>query len=82
MDVGVLCPFSPGRGSFERLRRFGVNSCQLLTWNPEHWTPALAEEARKDRERSGARISAVWAGWKGAAQWNFTQGPTTLGIVP
>ena len=33
-------------------------------------------------EASGVRVCAVWAGVPGPAEWNFTRGPVTLGLVP
>jgi L-ribulose-5-phosphate 3-epimerase len=38
----------------------------------------LARELRQTR----MNVTSLWAGWPGPATWNFTEGPTTLGIVP
>ena len=42
----------------------------------------MAQAIRAAADEEGLEISAVWCGWSGEAQWNFTRGPITLGIVP
>jgi len=31
---------------------------------------------------TGIEITTVWAGWDGPCEWNFTDGPATIGLVP
>jgi sugar phosphate isomerase/epimerase len=42
----------------------------------------VAETVRAEAARTGVRVCAVWGGVPGPAEWNFTRGPLTLGLVP
>jgi len=81
-EIGVLSDLTSQGPAFARVAEFGLKVCQLCTWNPALWTEEMAERIRKESQRTGVRISAVWVGWPGPAKWNFVEGPTTLGIVP
>lgn len=67
---------------FGFLRDNGIDSCQLVSWNPDLWTDENAETIKGFAEKHGITISAFWNGWRGPAAWNFYEGQTTLGLVP
>ncbi|HJD24198.1 MAG TPA: sugar phosphate isomerase/epimerase [Firmicutes bacterium] len=67
---------------FEALKRSGFDSCQLLAWRPELWTPENAARLVKWIQEYGIAVSAFWCGWEGPAVWDFYDGPITLGLVP
>ncbi|OGV49962.1 MAG: hypothetical protein A2X49_00700 [Lentisphaerae bacterium GWF2_52_8] len=82
-EVGVLEPLRDNGPDFKRVAGFGVKVCQLVSWNPLLWTDEMAKTVRTRSKESGVKITSLWAGWPGGgAKWNFTEGPTTLGIVP
>lgn len=86
MKIGVRVSCLDDRLSFEKefqkMVDMGIYSCQLSVFNPKHYTKENAERIKAEAEEKGIEISALWAGWTGPCEWNFTAGPDTLGIVP
>lgn len=84
--IGALLGYSTATDidkEFSKFQELGLNCCQLSVWDVEHmFTPEKAEEAKAASAKYGIEITALWAGWTGPAAWNFTEGPSTLGIVP
>ena len=66
----------------KRLRDVGCECCQVTVWDMKVYTDEWAENIKKAAEENGIEISTLWAGWTGPQEWNFTNGPSTLGIVP
>ena len=83
MELGVMVNLSERlEEKLERLSELGFCSCQLSCWNMELYTDDIAAWILSLLARYGVRISTLWCGWSGPKQWNFTQGPLTLGLVP
>ena len=81
-QVGIIAGLRTEGSSFQEVADFGLTCCQLVSWNPAHWTEEAAQQIRADYQRLGMHVTALWAGWPGPAVWDFAQGPDTLGIVP
>ncbi len=82
--IGVLISCGDGtaiEAKFRQLRELGMDCCQLQA-KIDSYTPECAERVKAARDATGVEITALWAGWTGPAEWNFTGGPSTLGIVP
>lgn len=85
MHIGVIIPFQSEKDLIERFRQakeLSLESCQLSMWDPRQYTDTAAHAVRTAVEKTGLLISALWAGWSGPKEWNFTGGPSTLGLVP
>lgn len=82
MDIGVISSLTRDGKCFEHVRQFGLRVCQLSCWDMRLAEPAVAEAVAAESEAAGVRVCAVWAGLPGPAEWNFTGGPVTLGLVP
>jgi sugar phosphate isomerase/epimerase len=82
MEIGVITGLAAGGNGFEHVRRFGLRVCQLSCWDMALAEPTVAEAVAAESAASGVRVCAVWAGLPGPAEWNFTRGPVTLGLVP
>ena len=84
MQIGVINTLRKDREDaiFERVREFGLDMCQLSSWEPEIWDDALAEKVVRQSEATGVAVSSLWTGWPRPRKWNFTEGPITLGLVP
>lgn len=82
MDIGVIQTLDHGGDCFAPVRDFGLTCCQLVSWDPRLANPETAATVRRCAQRDGVRVAAVWGGFPGPAQWNFTAGPTTLGLIP
>lgn len=67
---------------FRELKRYHLDTCQLVSWQPEIWNAPLAERVAAEAAREKMRITAFWAGYCPPNDWNFTTGPLTLGLVP
>ncbi|NLA53285.1 MAG: sugar phosphate isomerase/epimerase [Clostridiales bacterium] len=70
------------RGQFIRAKDSGFAHVQLVSWEPDLWTAQEAENLTSILQETGMTITAFWCGWEGPKEWNFYQGPETLGLVP
>jgi len=69
-------------GGFTRVRELGLDSCQLVCWQPQLFSDELAARIRAEADLSKVEISSLWAGHSGVTHWNFQEGPMTIGLVP
>ncbi len=82
MEIGVINTLSNEGRCFEHVRQFGLDVCQLQSWDENLATQGIAETVMKESQDANVRICAVWGGMPGPTSWNFTEGPVTLGLVP
>ncbi len=82
MEIGVINSLQNDGRCFDHVSQFGLHVCQLVSWNPALATPEIAATVKAESARTGVRVCAMWGGVTGPARWNFTEGPTTLGLVP
>ena len=83
MKVGVFVRLGTDiREKFAKIKGFGFDNCQLSGKDTSLYTDDMAELVKEASEEFGIEITAFWCSWSGPAVWNFTEGPTTLGIVP
>ncbi len=68
--------------AFEQTKEMGINSVQLLSWDPLLHTDEMAAKVNDAKKKYDIEISALWCGWTGPRTWNFYEGQTTLGLVP
>jgi sugar phosphate isomerase/epimerase len=84
-QIGVLVTMHRGTDilhEMQKVRDMGCNCCQLVIWDTTLYTEENAKIILDASASTGVEISTLWAGWVGPTIWNFTDGPTTLGIVP
>lgn len=65
-----------------RVKDFGLDTCQLNTWEVYKVTPEMIEKIKDALKKTGVEITSLWTGYSGNVVWNFTEGPTTIGLVP
>ena len=85
MKIGTLINFEDLitlDAKFQRLIEYGMNNCQLCSWEPQKWTDENAAGINELTAKYGVTISAFWCGWEGPAIWNFYEGQLSLGLVP
>lgn len=82
MEIGVINSLVNGGRCFDHVAQFGLPVCQLACWDTRLATREVAQTVVEESAKAGVRVCAVWAGWSGPAEWNFTRGPVTLGLVP
>lgn len=82
MKTGVVMHYND---RFEQEARWcvehGIGTCQLGI-RPDMLTDETRSQVARVTNATGMRITALVGAWSGPAEWNFTQGPQTLGIVP
>lgn len=80
--IGVISGLKTDLSNFQKVKNFGLEICQLVSWQPDIWSTELAERVKKTTAETAIRITGFWAGWTGPKTWNLTDGPATLGLVP
>lgn len=83
--IGVLIPLRPDTDidlEFKKAADLGLNCCQISVWKLEMYTDEMAERIKAASAKYDVEVVALWAGWSGPCEWNFTYGPSTLGLVP
>ncbi len=80
--IGLVSTMIAGAGNLREVAEHGLDTCQLVSWDPQLWTDETAAAVRAQAAQTGIGISAFWAGWSGPKEWSFRAGPATLGIVP
>ncbi len=80
--IGVIAFMRPEGGTLKQVAAHKLDTCQLVSWNPKHWTDEMAEQVKAEIKESGIKPTAFWAGWAGPAVWDLLSGPATLGLVP
>lgn len=83
--IGALIVLRPNMDLCEemkKLRDMGCECCQINVWNTALYTDEMAEKILSAAKEYDIELSTLWTGWSGPAEWNFTSGPSTLGIVP
>lgn len=83
LDIGVLVPLTTDPESeLRKVAEFGLRSCQVCSWEPPVWTTETGQKLVAAARQHGIQITTFWAGYPGPAVWNFTKGPSTIGLVP
>lgn len=68
---------------FNKAKNLGLTSCQLCVWDMDIYEDEKYADALKNAiVETGYNVTALWAGWGGPKEWNFTSGPATIGLVP
>lgn len=65
---------------FKELHDAGFNSCEI-NYNSNLCNSDLAKQIRKASKKWNIRVTTV-VGVPGESHWNFTKGPSTIGLVP
>ena len=85
MKIGVLVQLSKETSIADELKKvhdLGLESCQINGWHTELFTDENAKIINECKEKYNIEVSTFWCGWAGPSEWNFYDGPHTLGLVP
>ena len=83
--IGVLIHCAKNtniEAEFRKAMDLEITSCQLCIWDETMFNDETAEKIDNAIKSTGFKITALWAGWAGPCEWNFTYGPSTIGLVP
>ena len=85
-SIGVLINYRKETDlklEFQKAKDLELTSCQLCVWDMEIYSEeSYAESLKTAIAETGFHVTALWAGWGGPKEWNFTNGPATIGLVP
>jgi len=83
MKIGVLVGFNDNvKDELQKVKDFGLDSCQLVSWAPMAISEELCKETREIADNLGIEISLFWCGYSGPEVWDYIDGPSTIGLVP
>lgn len=84
--IGVLIGYKYDTdlvAKFKEAQASGLSTCQLCMWRPDMFKDdKYVEQVKQAVAETGFTVTAIWAGWEGPYEWNFTAGPSTIGLVP
>ena len=83
--IGVLIGYGPETDLDKELKKaidMELESCQLCIWDSSVFTDEHAKRINEAAANNNLQITCLWAGWSGPCEWNFTYGPSTIGLVP
>ncbi|MEN6302814.1 MAG: sugar phosphate isomerase/epimerase family protein [Armatimonadia bacterium] len=80
--IGVMLHLREGDpdDAMAKVQSLGLPSCQL-GWPPSA-TIETGHALKAAAEAHGVTVTTLWASLPGPAVWNFTEGPSTIGLVP
>ncbi len=85
-SIGVQIPCTETTDfveEFKKAKELSLSSCQIGFWNPDLYSDMkYVDRIQFAMKEVGFEVSAIWAGWSGPREWNFTAGPSTIGLVP
>ena len=84
-NIGVLIHYRKSTDialEFQKAKDMEITSCQLCIWDETLFTPEVADTVKAALASTDFKVTAVWGGWGGPCEWNFSYGPSTIGLVP
>lgn len=84
-NIGVLIRYKKDTDialEFRKAKDMEITSCQLCIWDETLFTPEAADAVKAALASTDFKVTAVWGGWGGPCEWNFSYGPSTIGLVP
>ena len=82
LGVQIILDYSDIAAKIRKVRELGFDYCQIVCWHTDLYTDEIVERINTACRENNVSISSFWAGWSGPKFWNFTEGPSTIGIVP
>lgn len=65
-----------------RVNEMGFSRCQISVYDPKYYSEEVVAMLKEQCSKYKVTIDGIWTGWPGVVAWNFTEGPTTVGLVP
>ena len=84
MELGLLIvPYGAPEEHFRRVRDLGFNNCFLsLDGYINGFTPDVVTQFRSLIAKYNLTVTTVEVVGPGKLKWNFTEGPSTIGLIP
>lgn len=65
-----------------KVKNLGFPTCQIACWNVNLYNKDVANRLKLTAENRNIEVTTIWAGLPGKHIWNFSDGPSTIGLVP
>lgn len=83
MKLGVLTHLRDDPdAAIAKVRALGLDNCQVWLRADGALTDENLRALDASRKRYGIEITGLWIKLPGPSEWNFTEGPTTIGLIP
>lgn len=83
LRLGVVTGLAKGPNEeLKKVRDLGLPTCQVSCWDPAVYTEENVRLLKEASQKHGVEVTTIWTGYPGPAVWNFTEGPSTIGLVP
>ena len=83
--IGVIIGYKKDTDLLEKFKQateLGLSCCQLTMWDVTMFCDEYKNKIEEASKATGMKVSAIWGGWTGPCEWNFSFGPSTIGLVP
>ncbi len=81
-NLGIIVFLKKGKDIFSKPEKYKLRYAQLVNWEPELWGEIDPAYLKKEAQQHGVTVHSLWVGYSGSVEWNFVEGPSTIGIVP
>ncbi|MDO8683758.1 MAG: sugar phosphate isomerase/epimerase family protein [Armatimonadota bacterium] len=81
LKLGVIVSLGEDEG-IEKVNKLGLPTCQIACWDPNLYNNDNIRHLRELATANEVEVTTIWTGYPGPAVWNFTEGPSTIGLVP
>lgn len=83
LKLGIIARLEKGAASeLRQAHELQLPTAQVVCWRPELFTSEIGDQLIAASEKYQVEVTTIWTGYPGPAVWNFTEGPTTIGLVP
>ena len=83
MKLGVMAPIErEPENEIKLVRDYGLLTCQSVCWQPNYFTPEIAQKLMTATHEYDVTITTLWVGTPGPHIWDFIKGPISIGLVP
>lgn len=83
LRIGVIVSLGKDPAeSIRSVRELGLGCCQVNCWNTDLYTADNLARLKSACNEYEVEITSFWTGYPGKVHWNFTEGPSTIGLVP
>jgi L-ribulose-5-phosphate 3-epimerase len=79
VTYGLIIGGNNPETEFKQIKELGFSHCQLLV---AEYTPELAKRMRESIEKYQVHPTTLICMGPGSYVWNFTEGPSTIGLIP
>ncbi|MFI3214170.1 MAG: sugar phosphate isomerase/epimerase family protein [Eubacteriales bacterium] len=66
----------------KKAQELGFEFVQIALWDMKKLNKEGAQETKALLDKYNLKSTELWCGWIRPAEWNFVDGPSTLGLVP